>query len=61
MSIGDGQRVRSRGCRAHPPGSEPDVIADAYWRLHVERTQSELFYNDLGEFEGLSDRYSVSG
>jgi NAD(P)-dependent dehydrogenase (short-subunit alcohol dehydrogenase family) len=42
------------------PKSEPDVIADAYWRLHQERSESELFYLDLPEnfvFEGVSPQY----
>lgn len=42
------------------PDSEPDVIADAYWRLHVDRTLPELFYDDMpAEFAGLSDRYDT--
>jgi NAD(P)-dependent dehydrogenase (short-subunit alcohol dehydrogenase family) len=42
------------------PKSEPDVIADAYWRLHLERKEPELFYLDLPEdfvFEGVSPQY----
>lgn len=42
------------------PDSEPDVIADAYWRLHQERRIPELFYNDLPDgfvFEGVSPQY----
>jgi NADP-dependent 3-hydroxy acid dehydrogenase YdfG len=31
------------------PRSEPDAIADAYWRLHQRRTESELFYDDMPE------------
>ncbi|RZT85359.1 short subunit dehydrogenase [Pseudonocardia sediminis] len=45
------------------PGSEPDVIADAYWRLHTERTEPELFYNDLPEdfvFEKVSTQFTDS-
>ncbi|MGW2328234.1 SDR family NAD(P)-dependent oxidoreductase [Streptomyces sp. NPDC001700] len=41
------------------PNSEPDVIADAYWRLHQQRTEPELFYQDLPEewdFQ-LSDKF----
>jgi hypothetical protein len=36
------------------------VIADAYWRLYQERSESELFYLDLPEdyvFEGVSPQY----
>lgn len=42
------------------PDSEPEVIAEAYWRLHRERKEPELFYRDLPEdyvFEGLSDKF----
>lgn len=44
------------------PASEPHVIADTYWRLHTERTDAELFYNDMpgsGEFQGLSDKFQT--
>jgi NAD(P)-dependent dehydrogenase (short-subunit alcohol dehydrogenase family) len=42
------------------PNSEPDVIAESYWSLYKERTEPELFYDDLPEqyeFEGLSDKF----
>ncbi|MFD6157364.1 SDR family NAD(P)-dependent oxidoreductase [Nocardia sp. NPDC060256] len=44
------------------PGSEPDVIAESYWRLHKEQAEPELFYSDLPEeweFEGLSDKFTA--
>ena len=44
------------------PNSEPDVIADAYWRLHTERTRAELFYADLPEdyeFDGVSPQFTA--
>ncbi|MEU7040736.1 SDR family NAD(P)-dependent oxidoreductase [Streptomyces varsoviensis] len=41
------------------PNSEPDVIADAYWQLHQQRTEPELFYQDMPEEQDfrLSDKF----
>jgi NAD(P)-dependent dehydrogenase (short-subunit alcohol dehydrogenase family) len=42
------------------PSSQPDTIADAYWRLHTERTEPELLIYDLPEDylnRGLSDKF----
>ncbi|WP_369175778.1 SDR family NAD(P)-dependent oxidoreductase [Streptomyces mutabilis] len=41
------------------PNSEPDVIADLYWRAHVERDVPEIFHYDLPEeFEfQLADKF----
>jgi NAD(P)-dependent dehydrogenase (short-subunit alcohol dehydrogenase family) len=40
------------------PKSHPDVIADAYWRLHAERSVSELFYDDMDGVEiRLADKF----
>ena len=44
------------------PASEPAVIADVYWQMHTQRTQAEVFYNDMpgdGRYQGLSDRYAT--
>ncbi|WP_033340942.1 SDR family NAD(P)-dependent oxidoreductase [Catenuloplanes japonicus] len=42
------------------PGSEPDVIAEEYWRLHVTHAESDLFYQDLDDGPvQLSDRYTA--
>lgn len=42
------------------PGSEPDVIAEQYWKLHVSRDQADFYYHDLDETPPvLSSRYSV--
>ncbi|GGP68732.1 SDR family NAD(P)-dependent oxidoreductase [Streptomyces calvus] len=41
------------------PNSEPDVIADLYWKAHVERDAPEIFHYDLPEdFEfRLADKF----
>ncbi|GAA3159719.1 SDR family NAD(P)-dependent oxidoreductase [Streptomyces virens] len=41
------------------PNSEPDVIADLYWKAHVERDTPEIFHYDLPEdFEfRLADKF----
>ncbi|MDQ0389973.1 NADP-dependent 3-hydroxy acid dehydrogenase YdfG [Streptomyces sp. DSM 42143] len=41
------------------PNSEPDVIADLYWKAHVERDVPEIFHYDLPEeFEfQLADKF----
>jgi NADP-dependent 3-hydroxy acid dehydrogenase YdfG len=42
------------------PGSEPDVVADEYWKLHVARDQADFYYHDLDDAPAqLSDRYTV--
>jgi NAD(P)-dependent dehydrogenase (short-subunit alcohol dehydrogenase family) len=43
------------------PDSEPDVIADLYWKAHVERDAPEVFHYDLPEeFEfQLADKFRV--
>ncbi|MFH8238596.1 SDR family NAD(P)-dependent oxidoreductase [Streptomyces sp. NPDC018321] len=43
------------------PNSEPDVIADLYWKAHVERDVPEVFHYDLPEeFEfQLADKFRV--
>ncbi|MFD6953493.1 short-chain dehydrogenase [Nocardiopsis sp. TSRI0078] len=43
------------------PNSEPDVIADLYWKAHVERDAPEVFHYDLPEeFEfQLADKFRV--
>ncbi len=42
------------------PRSEPDVIAEEYWRLHVARDQADFYYHDLDDTPPvLSDRYTV--
>lgn len=43
------------------PGSEPDVIAETYWRIHVERTGPDVTYQDLPEdwaSLGLADKFT---
>ncbi|GAB3274854.1 SDR family NAD(P)-dependent oxidoreductase [Kineosporia babensis] len=41
------------------PGSEPDAIAEEYWKLHVARDQADFYYEDLSDGPvTLSDRYS---
>jgi NADP-dependent 3-hydroxy acid dehydrogenase YdfG len=43
------------------PASEPEAIAEAYWRLHGERAEAELFYDDLPDgFQGLADKFQDS-
>ncbi|WP_433869658.1 SDR family NAD(P)-dependent oxidoreductase [Saccharopolyspora sp. CA-218241] len=43
------------------PDSEPDVIADLYWKAHVERDVAEVFHHDLPEEFGfqLADKFRV--
>ncbi|MCA2212033.1 SDR family NAD(P)-dependent oxidoreductase [Jidongwangia harbinensis] len=42
------------------PGSEPDVIAEEYWKLHVSRDQADYYYHDLADTPPvLSDRYTA--
>ncbi|MBT0769862.1 SDR family NAD(P)-dependent oxidoreductase [Kineosporia sp. J2-2] len=41
------------------PGSEPDVIAEEYWKLHVDRDQADFYYEDLADAPVvISDRYT---
>ncbi|BCJ50025.1 oxidoreductase [Actinoplanes sp. NBRC 14428] len=42
------------------PASQPDAIADAYWRLHSERTEAEVVIHDLPEDyleRGLAEKF----
>lgn len=42
--------------------AEPDVIADAYWRMHSERTEPELFYQALPDdwpMDRVADKFLV--
>ncbi|OLT14156.1 short-chain dehydrogenase [Actinomadura sp. CNU-125] len=43
------------------PDSEADVIADLYWKAHVERDAAEVFHYDLpeGDEYGLADKFRV--
>ncbi len=43
------------------PNSEPDVIADLYWKAHVERDTPEIFHHDLPEESDfqLADKFRV--
>jgi hypothetical protein len=43
------------------PRSEPDVIAEEYWKLHVARDQGDFYYDDLDDTPPvLSDRYTAA-
>lgn len=44
------------------PAAEPDAIANAYWKLHTERTEPELVYDALpGEWQPgqVADKFIV--
>jgi hypothetical protein len=43
--------------------SQPQTMADAYWRLHTERTEAELVVQDLPDDHlerGLADKFVES-
>ncbi|MFJ3889884.1 SDR family NAD(P)-dependent oxidoreductase [Streptomyces rubrogriseus] len=40
--------------------SQPETMADAYWRMHAERTEAELLFQDLPDDyleKGLADKF----